>query len=329
MFSIQESSLLAVVAAQHGVFNARQAEAHGVGHRHRSRRVAEGRWFDLGYGLFSLVGSPPTWRQRLWLGLLEAPPGSAISHCSSKQLFGLPLRPEHRDLVEVLTANDLDHRARFSRLHQTRDLPPEHLTLIDGIPVTTLARTLFDQAAHVHPRWLETLTDAAMHRCDMPIEQLVDVTLRLAKRGRKGGPAMRKVVARRMGDYTPAESVLESEFIDLCERYGLPEPRRQVELGDGARIGRVDFFFPPSLVVEVDGRAFHAGLSNVARDEERDRRLGALGLAVKRFGWAEVVGEPAKTARKVRRAIAAMHRTVGDNPRLEGVIAHSSGRRVA
>ncbi|OWY63138.1 hypothetical protein B7486_54720, partial [cyanobacterium TDX16] len=119
--------LLRAAEAQHGVFTTEQARAHGIGHVAEARLIETGRWESMGRGLLRVVGSPPTWRQRLWLGLLEAPAGSGVSHWSSQQLVGLP---GDRRLAEVhvLTAHDLDHRARHSTLHQTRYLPPEDLT---------------------------------------------------------------------------------------------------------------------------------------------------------------------------------------------------------
>jgi very-short-patch-repair endonuclease len=302
---------LLVAERQHGVLTVAQARRAGLTRGAEARLVAGGRFESVGQGLLRVAGSPSSWFQQLWLGVLEAPPGSALCDRSALQLHRLP--GTHHDLVEVLAPVGLDHRARHSRLHQTRDLPAAHITTVHGLPCTSLARTVFDQAGQVRAAWLGVLTDAAIHRRGMDVAELVAVTTRLSKRGRKGGPAMRAVLAARLDSYTPAESVLEHEFIALCEAHGLPVPSRQVELGDEELIGRVDFYFRDAgLVVEVDGRPFHSSLSDRERDRARDNRLMAMGIRVLRLSWADVVRDPAACARLVRRAIATTPRTVGD-----------------
>ena len=300
----QDARLLTRAERQHGVFTTAQARSNGISDASEAQLVATGRWESVGLGLLRVVGAPQTWRQRLWLGLLEAPTGSVVSHWAAEQLRGLPGR-RRLDEVHVLTLNDLDHRARHSQLHQTRDLPPEHVTEVDGIPCTTVARTIFDLARTEAAEWIAVLLDAGLHQAGMTTQEMVDTTLRLAKRGRTGTRKMRHLVSERMGmDYLPTESVLETEFVSLCRAYSLPEPERQVVLGDDVgAIGRVDFFYRPNLVVELDGRAFHAGLVQQRVDQGRDERLRALGIDVLRLTWFEVVRDPVKTAKRVRRRL--------------------------
>jgi len=301
MTTTLDRDIAEIARAQHGVFALRQSPVDSDAAR---QRVDRGRWTDLGRGLFLVAGSPATWRQELWLGLLEAPPESAVSHWPAAQLHRLP-GDRRLDEVHVLTSVDLDHRARHSHLHQTRHLPPEHVTTVDGIPCTTIARTIFDLARTESPKWIGILLDAGLHRRGMTAEQMVDTTLRLAKRGRTGTRTMRNLVAERMDpSYVPTESVLEAEFVALCRAYGLPEPERQVLLGDEHdTIGRVDFFYRPDLVIELDGRAFHCGPAAEARDAQRDLRFCTIGVGVLRLTWHEVVRDPAATARRVRRRL--------------------------
>jgi predicted transcriptional regulator of viral defense system len=316
-----DPDVLRSAEAQHGVFTVDQARAAGIDRHRELRLVTSGRWESLGRGLLRVVGSPPTWRQQLWLGVLEAPAESGVSHWSAQQLVGLP-GDRRLDEVHVLTPHDLDHRARHSTLHQTRSLPPEDLTVVEGIPCTTIARTIFDLARTESPKWIGILLDAGLHQRGMSVEDMVDTTLRLAKRGRGGTRTMRVLVAARMrGGYVPTESVLEAEFVALCEAYSLPEPERQILLGDDEDvIGRVDFFYRPGLVVELDGRAFHDGLVQQGVDAERDARLKALGIDVLRLTWKDVVGEPAKTAAKVRRRLSR-NRSVGGSARWSSALA--------
>jgi very-short-patch-repair endonuclease len=54
------------------------------------------------------------------------------------------------------------------------------------------------------------------------------------------------------------------------------------------------------LVVEVDGAAFHDGLLDRRRDEERSNRLEGLGWTVLRFRWNDIVLNPGSVVTRVR-----------------------------
>src|SRR5690606_18651631 len=105
----------------------------------------------------------------------------------------------------------------------------------------------------------------------------------------------------RGGEYVAPESELERRFLALVRNHGLPEPERQVDLGDDEWIGRVDFLFRGArIVVEVDGAEFHDGLLDRRRDEKRDARLAAAGWYVLRFRWSDVVDRPNRVAQAIR-----------------------------
>jgi very-short-patch-repair endonuclease len=124
----------------------------------------------------------------------------------------------------------------------------------------------------------------------------------LAEHGRAGTVLMRSLLMERAPDYVAPESELEARLIDLARTFGLPEPERQVDLGDeDGWIGRVDFLFRGArIVVEVDGAEYHGGYIDRRHDEERDERLDAAGWTVLRFGWDEVVNHPGDVADAIR-----------------------------
>lgn len=74
------------------------------------------------------------------------------------------------------------------------------------------------------------------------------------------------------------------------------EVRTQVRF-DG--IGRVDLLVGDSVVVEVDGRAYHSDPVAFVADRQRDRALQALGFRVLRFAASEVLSEPGCVAQAV------------------------------
>jgi very-short-patch-repair endonuclease len=112
----------------------------------------------------------------------------------------------------------------------------------------------------------------------------------LAQRGRPGIRVMRRVLAKRGLDYIPPASALESRLVQIVEREGLPELRRQVNVGDGLRwIGRVDFKDAElPLIVEVQSERFHTSLIDRQLDAERIARLRAAGFVVVELTDTEV-----------------------------------------
>jgi very-short-patch-repair endonuclease len=188
------------------------------------------------------------------------------------------------------------------RLEESLFLPPHHRTLVDGIPCTTLARTLFDLCGDVHALRAERALDSALARRLVTLRELWQVLVDLAEHGRAGTVLMRELLEERRENYVAPESELESRLIELARRYGLPEPERQVDLGDNdGWIGRVDFLFRGArIVVEVDGAEFHDGLVDQRRDEARDTRLEAAGWYVMRFRWDDVANRPQAVAHAIR-----------------------------
>lgn len=73
----------------------------------------------------------------------------------------------------------------------------------------------------------------------------------------------------------------------------------------------VDFFWPPSLVVEVDGAKSYLTRRAFETDRDRDSYLGAHGYSVMRFTWRDVVRRSAVVAGRVARALSGRGRPAG------------------
>ena len=299
--STLDDSIAATAARQHGAFSRRQVGEAGGHVDAIARRVRSGRWQRLARDVFAVSGSAPTWRRALWAAHLEAGPTSVVARRSAARLFGLP--GHESDVIELLVPRGHDHRTSMSALRETADLAPAQITVVDGLPCTTLARCLFDLAGDV-PRHLRTdrgrevhrlriarAVDSALARRSTSIEQLHGVVDALGRRGRPGTALMRQLIDERTEAQAPVESELEAAFLALCRSHGLPAPQPQVTLGGaGGLIGRVDFLFADhALVVEVDGAAFHDAHTDHEGDRRRDNQLAALGLRVLRLRWRDVV----------------------------------------
>ena len=91
----------------------------------------------------------------------------------------------------------------------------------------------------------------------------------------------RRIAAHATGD---SESGIESMMKLILIRLGIPF-RQQVTFDT---VGRVDFVIGDRLVIEVDGRAFHA---DAYQDRRRDALLSVAGRRVLRFLYAQIVYE--------------------------------------
>jgi hypothetical protein len=89
-----------------------------------------------------------------------------------------------------------------------------------------------------------------------------------------------------------SESVLESLARVIMHENGLPPPELQVWIQDGygARIGRVDFFWPRYHTIgEADGAMKYEDSAAARKQLERDKKLRQAGYELVHFGWQGIV----------------------------------------
>lgn len=191
-------------------------------------------------------------------------------------------------------------------MHRWRPFPDDHLTLVAGIVTTRPARTLVDLAAVVHPGRTERAVDNCLAAGSVTFGSLHETFLDLAGRGRKGVAVMRAILGERDADYVPPASELEALFHELIRAAGLPEPVRQLDVGDSQGwVGRVDFAYPRiRLLIELDGRRFHSALLDRQADKRRDERLATGGWRhVVRLSWFDIVHRRAEVLDLLRRLL--------------------------
>jgi hypothetical protein len=162
-------------------------------------------------------------------------------------------------------------------------LPAHHVRRIDGIPATSIERTLFMLAASENPKRTERAIDNALALGITSPERLWRTWGELAARGRRGTQVMRAILLDRLPGCVAPASELEARFRDLLREEGIEEPERQVDLGGEGWIGRVDNYFQAAVVAELDGRVGHISQLDRARDRERDNELTAAGFRVLHF----------------------------------------------
>ena len=236
-------------------------------------------------------------------GVLAQPAGAVVSHEVAALLHGLPLlRPPQEAAVTLPRSVRTPLRAGELRVHAA-GLPRWHVTTVDGIPVTSPARTVVDLA-----RWLGTrpglvTADAALRAGAATAAQLVGVLVDC-----RGWPGMR--MARRVVDFADgaAESPLESVCRLAFHQQGLPPPTLQAWIRDGDWAARVDFLWPRHrTVVEADGLVKYDQPDALRVEKLRQERLEELGYRVVRVTWSQLAASPAAVADRIRRAFRLTH----------------------
>jgi very-short-patch-repair endonuclease len=160
-------------------------------------------------------------------------------------------------------------------------LPPDEITEHDGIPVTTVARTLFDLAA-AKSRHLDRAFREAEYRQLADEAGLAELLRRYP--GRRGTARIRNALADAATSTGRLRSDLEREFLTFLRRCRLPLPETNapIELNPGHWIEVDCLWRQQRVVVELDGRGAHTTRSRFDSDRARDRRLAALGWRVVR-----------------------------------------------
>jgi predicted transcriptional regulator of viral defense system len=275
---------------QHGVVSRKQLESLGVGRGSIRRQLRAGRLSRVYDGVYAVGQIRLPLRGRWTAAVLACGDEAVLSHWSSAALWGL-LANRSR-LPHVSTPRNR-HRRSGIILHRV-SLHAEERATRDGIPVTSIPRTLLDLAAGEADRDLlgGTLEEAdRLHLLEL--KKVEDLLRR--RRGQPGSRRLARVLAEHH-EPPPARSELERRFLRLCADAGLPAPSVNV-LVEGLE---VDAFWPKQrLVVEVDGFAHHRSRSAFEADRARDVRLRLAGYEVLRFTYRQVVSDPLRVATAV------------------------------
>jgi very-short-patch-repair endonuclease len=181
-------------------------------------------------------------------------------------------------------------------------IPEDEREVVDGIPVTSVTRTILDLAAVVSRRQLERAVNEMEVRELRARRSLPDLLARYPRR--RGTAVLRHLLEDRASFVGVTENDLEEAFLALIDRSGLPRPRINADLFIRGRVIRPDFTWPGArLVVETDGGAVHRTDRAFERDRERDRVLIAEGWRVMRVTWRQLRDSPGEVAADVREAL--------------------------
>jgi predicted transcriptional regulator of viral defense system len=288
-----DAQVAELAARQHLVFSLEQLIDRGLSPRTVHYRTTTGRLHRIHRAVYSLV--PPdqlTWRGRYLAAVLACGDGAVISHREAAALHNL--RPSNRSQIDVTVPGRSAPKVSGVTVHRSLTLTAADVTVVDGIPCTTIARTHLDLAAVVP----EQQTERALNQAEaMGVLNLRAIDDQLRRNPHAPGAAqLRAALTLYIPDTAPTESDIEDAFVALCRAAGLPTPERQVwfTLNDGGDPFRVDFLWRTQrLVLEADSRTFHGTARAFEDDRRRDQRLARALWQVVRVTGRQLEDDPA------------------------------------
>jgi Transcriptional regulator, AbiEi antitoxin len=294
----REREIVHLAERQQGLVTSRQLTSLGVGRRTAERWLASGRLRAVHRGVYAIGPQPLTRRGRWLAAVLAIGPETVLSHQSAAALWGLA---GDRREVHVTAPSGNQGWARYPgiRLHRPR-LRRDEWMVRDGIPVTTVARTLFDVAETTEPHRLKSAWDEAGRLRLLRIKQVAVVHER--GRGRRARTRIKPFLDAEQRYVEDTASPLEDRFVDFCATHHLPPPQTNV-LVDG---DEVDALWPAArLIVELDSWEFHAHREAFETDRSRDTDHLLADYRTIRVTHRRLSGQPDRLAAQIRALLGA------------------------
>lgn len=277
-----------------------EAVALGMAKTTLQRRTADGIFVKIAPGLFALPGTAT--RADLALRAAQIHLNAVVSHQSAARIHRLEVFGKSPPSVTV------SHRGTHSFegvvVHQATDLLEEHLVTIDGLRVTTPARTLVDLAKVLGRPRLEQAIEHALITGRVDLAEFVEMVAALSRRGKKGFKNLHMIIDGRLVGFEKLESELERIMLRLIDEAGLPTPVMQFEAPWLRPLkGRVDLAYPDlRILVECDSRRWHGRFDAFEVDRVRDNAAQLAGWIVLRFTWRMIKDEPSKVVATIKGA---------------------------
>ncbi len=206
--------------------------------------------------------------------------------------------PRLRIEITVPHADGGGRRLAGLVIHRSRLPMADDLTVRNGIPLTSVERTLIDLACTTSTG----LTRRAFERADRLGLLDVGALLHLRERARaRRGIGRIDPLLRRHRPIPFTRSELERRFLHLCDVNGIARPAVNVLL-EGHEVDCL--WAAARLVVELDGFGFHRDRASFEADRIRDAQLQLAGHRVLRITWRRLVESPAEVANEVRGLLA-------------------------
>jgi hypothetical protein len=266
----------------------------GEAHLHRIHRGV----YAVGHGSIGQLGT-------LRAAVLACGEGAVISHGTAAAFWRL--RDSWPALIDVTGGRQAGRKIDGIRCRRCRYPNADEIVAHEGLPVTTPARTLVDQAGMLATASLRRMVERAAVLKLLDLDAL-DAAMHMA-RGRRGLPALRMILVDWRtddGSVPDVRSEFEALVLPRLLAGGLPRPTCNTTLQIGDERLMVDFLWEERrVVVETDGEQTHGTPVAFQRDRRRDQILVAAGYRVARATWDQMRDELDAVVTRIARALAS------------------------
>jgi len=208
---------------QHGVISVSQLLDAGFTERMVARRVSDGLFRRRAKGVIQLAGTRSSPEQELVVAVLAA--DAVASHRAAARLWDFR---SVDDDIDVAVAFPRNPRVAGATVRRSRDLERSDVTVVDGIRVTTPERTICDLGLIFPQREVERILRQAIAEGLVLPRDLWTMRQRTSKQGRNGTGVLERVLDALPEGLELAESGIEIQFMEICERFGIAQPVPQL-----------------------------------------------------------------------------------------------------
>jgi very-short-patch-repair endonuclease len=184
-------------------------------------------------------------------------------------------------------------------VHRSSTLIQRDIRKVQGLRVTSPARTALDLAPRLSMNELTRVVDDMRHVNRLKVPQLRDVASRNPRH--PGSQKLKRLIGDSQKEHTRSE--LERAFRRLIKRHKLPMPLINVHVAGE----RVDAYFPDhQLIVELDGGLTHGNDWRPAFADDRRRGVDLLlktGIPTAHFTWDQITRLHNETASKLKQIL--------------------------
>jgi very-short-patch-repair endonuclease len=228
--------------------------------------------------------------------VLASGPDALLSHHTAAALWGI--RGYSGGTIHVTVPRKSTSTKRIRRHFSL--VPPDERAVEEGIPVTSVHRTIFDLASDVSVDEVVAMIKEAEYLNRWDRLSLPDLLERYP--GKRGSRNLRFALDR-ITEEPPGRtrSKLERRFRPFLRRHHLSLPRFNDWILLSGKRFRVDCHWPHlRLIVELDGWQGHSSRSAFQDDRARDRALKVAGFSVIHLTWNQLDDEPEVVASDLR-----------------------------
>jgi very-short-patch-repair endonuclease len=262
------------------------------------RRVQKGSLIRQHRGVYRVGHRAPSVEARYMAAVKACGEGAVLCGRAAGFLLGI-LKCSRPPPPEVITPTQ--RRVQGIETRRCRDMDPRERTIREGIPVTTVPRTLLDLAPVLSLNELARACHEAGVRYRTRPEH-VEVLLRR----HPTAPGSRKLRQVMLGEVRVTLSKLERAFLSLLRSENLPLP----ETNRPAGTRRVDCRWPEyRLTVELDSYRFHNSRHSWEQDRRREREARARGDELRRYTYGDVFEDRRAMLSELRQLLSARRRS--------------------